>query len=115
MQYYKNRGYTVAPKEWKEWSDMPESAGIFRYLGVKVDPEHVLKHGPIWSFFSDYRTALPTAVLLSLPLWMFNVLPPFDERMELAGIGLAATMVAVKAAGPMFRAWKRSRVATKVK
>jgi hypothetical protein len=54
-------------------------------------------------------------VLLSLPLWMFNFLPPFDERVELGLITLGAGWVAISNAGPFFRSWKRARVATKVK
>lgn len=46
---------------------------------------------------------------------MFNVLPPVDERMELSFITFAAGWVAISQAGPMFRSWKRTRVAAKVK
>ena len=46
---------------------------------------------------------------------MFNVLPPVDERMELGFITFAAGWVAISQAGPMFRSWKRTRVAAKVK
>jgi len=112
-EYYEKRGYTVASKDWKEWSDLPE--GPFKYLGVKVDPDHVTNHGPVWSFFSDWKTAIPAAVCLSLPLWMFNILPPLDERSELGLITICAGWVALKQAGPMFRSWKRTRVAAKVK
>jgi len=111
-EFYEKRGYTVAPKDWKEWSDLPAP---FKYLGVRVNPEHVTAHGPVWKFFSDWKTAIPASVLLTLPLWMFNWLPPVDERFELAMIVTAAGWVMIGAAGPMFRAWKRTRVATKVK
>lgn len=46
---------------------------------------------------------------------MFNVLPPVDERMELAFITVCAGWVTLSQVGPIFRSWKRSRVATKVK
>lgn len=46
---------------------------------------------------------------------MFNILPPLDERSELGLIVLCAGWVALKQAGPMFRSWKRTRVAVKVK
>jgi hypothetical protein len=46
---------------------------------------------------------------------MFNVLPAVDERMELGFITIGAGWVAIQQAGPMFRSWKRTRVAHKVK
>ena len=46
---------------------------------------------------------------------MFNYLPPVDERFELALITIGAGWVIIGAAGPMFRAFKRSRVEVKVK
>ena len=96
----------------QEWSDLPAP---FKYLGVKVNPEHVTAHGPVWKFFSDWKTAVPATVLLSLPLWMFNWLPPVDERFELAMISIGAGWIIIGAAGPLFRSFKRSRVALKVK
>jgi hypothetical protein len=69
----------------------------------------------VWKFFSDWKTAVPASILLTLPMWMFNYLPPVDERFELAMITLGAGWVIVGAAGPVFRSFKRSRVATKVK
>jgi hypothetical protein len=48
----------------QEWSDLPEP---FKYLGVRVNPDHVLNHGPVWKFMSDWRTAIPAAMCLSLP------------------------------------------------
>ena len=96
----------------QEWEGLPAP---FKYLGVSVNPEHVTAHGPVWKFFSDWKTAIPASVLFTLPLWMFNWLPPVDERFELAMIVTAAGWVMIGAAGPMFRAWKRSRVAVKVK
>lgn len=110
---YAKRGFTIAPKEWKEWSDLPE--GPFKYLGVKVNPDHVLNHGPVWKFFSDWRTGLPAAFALTMPLWMFNILPGFDEKTELSLIVFSAGLLAIKTAGPFFRQFKRSRVAARVK
>lgn len=111
-EFYKKRGFTVAPDNWKGWDDLPAP---YKYLGVKVDPAHVENHGPIWSMMSDWRQGVPAAILLSLPLWMFHVLPPFDMRLELSLITIAAGWTGLKAAGPMFRQWKRARVGTKVK
>jgi len=48
----------------QEWSDLPAP---FKYLGVKVNPDHVTKHGLVWQFLSDWRTAIPTAMLFSMP------------------------------------------------
>lgn len=64
-EYYKKRGFKVADKDWKGWEDLPE--GPFKYLGVKVDPAHVEKSGLIWQFFSDWKTAVPASILLSMP------------------------------------------------
>lgn len=113
--YYTKRGFKLGSKEsaLTGWEDLPE--GPFKHLGVKVNPDHVLQHGPVWSFFSDWRTAIPGALMLSLPLWMFNVLPGLDERMELALITVSAGWVAIKVGGPLARGFKRSRVATRVK
>ncbi len=61
-----------------------------------------------------HLTPLPPP-LSTCSLWMFNVLPPLDERMELGLITFCAGYVAVRQAGPMFRSWKRTRVAAKVK
>jgi hypothetical protein len=80
-----------------------------------VNPEHVLNHGPVWKFFSDWRTGVPATFLLTMPLWMFNVLPSLDERTELAMITVSAGWLFFSAAGPLMRQWKRSRVATRVK
>ena len=55
------------------WPAVPPPAGaapypeIFQHLGVRVDPAHVLNHGPVWKFFSDWRTALPASFLMTLP------------------------------------------------
>lgn len=114
-EYYEKRGYKVASKDWKGWEDMPEDAGIFKYLGVKVDPEHVKSRGLLWNWFSDWRTGLPTGMLISMPLWMFNVLPPLDERTELAFLGFASLWAAAKIGGPMIKAYKEERVGVKVK
>lgn len=99
------------------WDDIPadtknpdasgaDLTGYFKYATVKMDPAHVLNHGPVWKFFSDWRTAIPAAVTLTLPLWMYQVLPPLDERMLLAGIGISAGLVFIKAAGPLLASMK---------
>lgn len=111
-EFFRKRGFTVAPNDWKGWDDLPAP---YKYLGVKVDPAHVENHGPVWSLMSDWRQGVPVAILLSLPLWMFHVLPPFDMRLELSLITIAAGWTGLKAAGPVFRQWKRARVGTKVK
>lgn len=111
-KYYEDRGFPLASKDHVEWTGLPAP---FNSLGVKVNPDHVTQHGAVWKFMSDWKTAVPTAMLLSMPLWMFNVLPAVDERMELAFITVAAGWVAIQQAGPMFRSWKRARVAHKVK
>jgi hypothetical protein len=69
----------------------------------------------VWKFFSDWRTGVPATFLLTMPLWMFNVLPSLDERTELAMITVSAGWLFFSAAGPLMRQWKRSRVATRVK
>ena len=46
---------------------------------------------------------------------MFNVLPPIDERFELAMITMGAGWVIIGQIGPMFRAWRKGRNATKIK
>ena len=110
------RGLPVAEAGWKEWSDLPVGDKVpYKYLGVKVNPADVETAGPIMSFFSDWKKAVPASILLTLPLWMFNYLPPVDERFELAMITLGAGWVIVGAAGPLFRQFKSSRVAVKVK
>jgi hypothetical protein len=96
----------------QEWSDLPAP---YKYYGVKVNPEHVEKPGFVWKLFSDWKIAVPTTFLFSLPLWMFNFLPPFDERMELYLILFGAGWVAVKQAGPLFTEYKLARVGAKVK
>lgn len=87
----------------------------FKYLGVKVNPADVENAGPVWKFFSDWKTAVPASILLTLPAWMFGYLPPVDERFELAMITMGAGWVIIGAAGPLFRQFKSSRVAVKVK
>ena len=46
---------------------------------------------------------------------MFDILPGLDERMELFLISGTASFVAIQAAGPLLRAFKRTRVAARVK
>ena len=47
-EYYEKRGFKVAPKDWKEWSDLPAP---YKYYGVKVNPTDVENPGAIWKFF----------------------------------------------------------------
>jgi hypothetical protein len=54
----------LSPAPPQEWSDLPAP---YKYLGVKVNPEHVEAHGPVWKFFSDWKTAVPASILLTLP------------------------------------------------
>ena len=60
---FTNRGFTVAPQDWKEWSDLPAP---YKYLGVKVNPAHVENHGAVWKFFSDWKTAVPASILFTV-------------------------------------------------
>jgi hypothetical protein len=97
--YYKNRGFTVAPKDWTEWSDLPAP---YKYFSVKVDPAHVQETGFLYRLMSDWKTAVPAALLVAMPFYSSGKFPSFDERMELAVIIITAGVIMFKEVGPMF-------------
>merc|ERR1719223_46025 len=77
---WRNIGYrNLAPAGWQEWEDLP--APYNRYP-VKVDPKDVENPGFLWKTFTDWKTGIPLAGLLSLPLFVFDVVI-IDERFEL--------------------------------
>jgi len=77
---WRNTGYTnLAPKGWKEWTDLPAP---YKYYDVKVDPKDVESPGFLWNVFTNWRTGLPVATLLALPAFVYDVVV-IDERFEL--------------------------------
>jgi hypothetical protein len=84
----------------QEWEGLPAP---YKYLGVKLNPAHVENHGMIWKALSDWKIAVPAVFMLSLPMWMFNWLPPFDERAELGLITVVAGVVAARALGAFYK------------
>ncbi len=100
------------PRAPQEWSDLPAP---FKYMGVKVDPAHVEKHGFFWKFMSDWKSGVPAVLFLAMPLYTCGMLPGFDERLELGLIIVMAGTVMFKEVTPMFKAFKAGGVADKIK
>ena len=51
---------------------------------------------------SDWKTAVPAALLVAMPFYSSGKFPSFDERMELAVIIITAGVIMFKEVGPMF-------------
>ncbi len=77
---WRNDGYTnLAPRGWKEWSDLPAP---YKYYDVKLDPKDVENEGFLWKTMTNWKTALPITALLALPAFVFDVrAPPRDSSM----------------------------------
>lgn len=68
---WRNAGYkNLAPRGWNEWSDLPAP---YKYYDVKVDPKDVENPGFLWKVFSSWKTGVPAATLLSLPVFVYDV------------------------------------------
>jgi len=70
-------------------------------MSVKVDPAHVegVARSPLYALMSDWKTAVPTALLIATPLYTSGKLPGFDERMELGLIVMMAGVLIFKGEG----------------
>lgn len=111
-EHYLKRGYKMAPKTWTEWEDLPAP---YKYLGVKVNPQHVENTGFLWKAFGDWKLFVPAGLLVMMPLWMTGNLPSFDERLELGLITLLAGTMLLKEATPMIKKFKTAQVIAKNK
>lgn len=69
-------------------------------MSVKVDPAHVegVARSPLYALMSDWKTAVPTALLVAMPFYTSGKFPGFDERMELAMIVTTACVLLFKGA-----------------
>ena len=69
-------------------------------MSVKVDPAHVegVSRSPLYALMSDWKTAVPTALLVAMPFYTSGKFPGFDERMELAMIVTTACVLLFKGA-----------------
>jgi len=110
--YYRQRGFTLAPKDWTHWEGLPAP---FKYFPVKVDPKHVTDTGILYRIMSDWKTAVPAALLVAMPLYSSGKFPAFDERMELAMIVITAGVLMFKEVGPMFTAMQKTAIEAKNK
>jgi hypothetical protein len=96
----------------QEWSDLPAP---YKYLGVKVDPKDVEGAGGLlWSVMSDWKLAVPLALIVAMPLYITGSFPGLDERMELGLIILMSGTVIMKEVKPivvnMIKAGRETRV-----
>ena len=70
---WRNAGYrNLAPRGWKEWTDLPAP---YKYYDVKLDPKDVENPGLLWKLMTNWKTAIPITTLLALPAFVFDVRP----------------------------------------
>jgi hypothetical protein len=98
-QGYDNIANRDNPAEWKEWEDLPAP---YKYYHVKVDPADVENEGMIWKLATNWKTAIPLALSIAVPAFVFDVIV-VDSHMELAAIFWACVAMVYRNAGDAIR------------
>jgi hypothetical protein len=67
FEEWKEAGYSnVAPKDWKHWEGVDDEH--LKHFPVQLDPKDVADRGLFWNVFTNYKTAIPAAIMIGFPL-----------------------------------------------
>jgi len=67
FEEWKEDGYSnVAGKDWTHWEGIADEH--LKHFAVKLDPADVEDRGLFWNIFTNYKTAIPAAIIVGFPL-----------------------------------------------
>ncbi|KAA0145974.1 hypothetical protein FNF29_07170 [Cafeteria roenbergensis] len=67
FESWKEAGYSnIAAADWKHWEGVEDEH--LKHFAVNVDPADVEDRGAFWNLFSNYKTAIPAAIVIGFPL-----------------------------------------------